>query len=248
MKDEQKIQEEQYVLPYHYVPQFSDQNFNQVFNFDWGYEYLSYLSFVSQLLKDLPFEQLVDVGCGDGRFLHEIIKTYPHKKLLGIDYSPKAIQFAKVINPNISWIEGNICDPNILGFSPEIITLIETLEHIPPSEIETFLNGIKQHLDPKGYLIITVPSKNLTVTKKHYQHFDAESLEKTLTPHFKIEKLFYINRLSLKQKFLHKIMTNSIFILNHKKLRRALYQHYLKNHLNAKSHNAARLVAICKHS
>lgn len=247
MKSEQKIQEDQYQIPYHYIPQVSNNAFNQVYNFDWGYEYLSYLSFVRDLLTEIPFEKLVDVGCGDGRFLHDLSKIYPDKKLVGIDYSPKAIQFAKVINPHITWIEGNICQSDIIDFSPEVITLIETLEHIPPDEIGSFLKGIKQHLSAQGTLLITVPSKNLKVTKKHYQHFDADSLSQAVSEHFKIESLHYTNRLSFKWKLLNKLLTNSFFILNHKKLRSALYRHYLKAHLKAQSNNAARLIAICKH-
>jgi 2-polyprenyl-3-methyl-5-hydroxy-6-metoxy-1,4-benzoquinol methylase len=142
----QKIQEEQYQFPYHYIPQYQNQNFHQNFNFSWGFEYLSYLNFLVDHLKHQPIKSLLDVGCGDGRFLHEINKNLKIQNLVGVDYSQKAIELANAINPNIQFVAGDIKDASLLKNKFECITLIETLEHIPLAETTSFLKGVQQFL------------------------------------------------------------------------------------------------------
>src|SRR3954449_3553400 len=73
----QTIQESEYEFPYHYIPTLVNGNFSQVRKLRWGYEYLSYLRFVLSTLEKLQFNSLLDVGCGEGRFLSEVAKRFP---------------------------------------------------------------------------------------------------------------------------------------------------------------------------
>lgn len=243
----QKIQEEQYQFPYHYIPQYQNQKFQQNFNFSWGFEYLSYLSFLVDHLKQQPIKSLLDVGCGDGRFLHEINKYLKIPNLVGIDYSQKAIELAKAINPDIQFIHGDIKNASLLKNKFECITLIETLEHIPIEETTSFLKGIQQFLAPGGHLLITVPSTNIAVSPKHFRHFNEESLTTTLKESFGVEKIIYLNRTnSIGFNCLKRILTNPLFICNFQPIKNFTYHYYLKNCLIAKKQNAGRLFAICK--
>ncbi len=45
--------------------------FSQLRHWSWGYRYLGRLQVVFDLLDGLEFDSLLDVGCGDGRFLRE---------------------------------------------------------------------------------------------------------------------------------------------------------------------------------
>src|SRR5215212_3675852 len=97
---ERAIQEAEYEFPYHYIPRLEGGNFSQVRKLRWGYEYLSYLRFILSRLEGIEFDSLLDVGCGEGRFLHEVFKRYPDKNLLGVDSSSRALEYARLLNPH----------------------------------------------------------------------------------------------------------------------------------------------------
>src|SRR4051812_16394470 len=87
--EREAIQEAEYEFPYHYIPQLENGNFSQVRKLRWGYEYLSYLRFILAQLEKLEFASLLDVGCGEGRFLSEVSKRFPDKNLKGVDRSQR---------------------------------------------------------------------------------------------------------------------------------------------------------------
>ncbi|MDQ7031900.1 MAG: class I SAM-dependent methyltransferase [Desulfonauticus sp.] len=246
----QKRQEEQYQFPYHYIPCIEGNKFSQAIVLSWGYEYLSYIYFVIDIISKLNFNTLLDIGCGDGKFLYEINKRIPNKKLYGVDLSTRAISFAKLLNSSeINFICADITDKNVLCEQFDIITLIETLEHIEPSKIDKFLYNIKIRLAPNGRFVLTVPSKNLKLIDKHYQHFDLDELKEIILPHFKIENVFFINKKSkLEKKIIRKLFVNNIFILNQKRIMWFLYKLYCKYFLLAKENNAKRIVLVCSHN
>ena len=244
---EGKIQENRYEFPYHYIPVVDDEAFSQSRTLKWGYEYLSYIFFVLRRIKGLDFNSLLDIGCGDGRFLYELEKTFPIKRLAGLDSSRRAIGFAGVMCPQIEWVCGDVGDTKTLEGKFDIITLIETLEHIPPDDIEGFLKGIHYYLREGGQLVLTVPTKNVKVNPKHYQHFDVVSLKALLDPFFSVAEWFFIHKKSffVKQVF-ERILVNRIFILNEEHLLRAAYRIYEKYFLPAAENNAKRIVVMCK--
>lgn len=247
--DIQKRQEAQYHFPYHYIPYIEGNKFSQSKTLKWGYEYLSYIYFVINKISSLHFNTLLDVGCGDGRFLHELNKKFTDKHLYGIDTSKRAISFAKLINTKkIDFICNDITNQNILQYKFDIITLIETLEHIEPNKIDNFLYNIKLRLSETGFFILTVPSNNLPLIDKHYQHFDMNSLEKIIQPYFKIKEYYFLNKKSkLDKKVLRKIFVNNIFVLNQERLMFLLYKIYCHCFLNANEKNAKRIALICTH-
>lgn len=246
LSDPQKIQENRYEFPYHYIPRWDGNNFTQVLTLRRGYEYLAYINFVSDTAIRIGFESLLDVGCGDGRFLFELRQKVPGKQLMGIDYSKRAIDFARLMGHEVDWICGDIRNKNILDQNFDIVTLIDTLEHIKPEEIKDFLKGIDNNLGDNGNLIITVPSKNLPLNKKHYQHFDLNSLNTALSPYFKVVEKYYINhKASRSLKIIHKLLLNRFFILNNRKLLSRIYRYYLKSFFHSDENNCRRIVVIC---
>lgn len=60
----QKIQDDGYAFPYHYVADYK-KGFSQCYNFPWGINYAATLEFLCDRLKKERFESLIDVGCGD---------------------------------------------------------------------------------------------------------------------------------------------------------------------------------------
>ncbi len=247
LSNQQIIQESRYKYPYHYIPMWDGNNFSQTQILVWGYEYLSYLYFILDKLGQIDFESLLDIGCGDGRFLFELSRKDIGKKLAGIDYYKRAIDFAKIMDTNVEWVCGDIKDKKIFDMKFDVITLIETLEHIKPDEIKTFLKGAHNYLKENGSFIVTVPSNNITVSKKHYQHFDLNSLKKTLSPFFRVVDLSYLNhKPSLSLRLIKILLSNRFFILNNRIMLRWIYNYYLDHLLITDKNNCQRIFVVCE--
>jgi SAM-dependent methyltransferase len=245
---QQKIQESRYQFPYHYIPDLEDGNFTQVRTLRWGYEYLAYIRFVLTKIQSLQFDSLLDAGCGDGRFLYELRRLFPDKDLVGIDSSEQAIRLAKALGPNAEYVLGTIADPTLLRKHFDVITLIEVLEHVPPDNLADFVKGLSERLKAGGKLALTVPTRNVKVARKHYQHFDRQSLENVLRPFFTIEECWFLNRDSAGVKWLERLLMNRLFILNHRRLLNWVYRTYERRFLHAQPHNAKRICALCAKS
>ena len=244
MDQRQWQQEDQYRFPYHYVPEWADR-FTQVQVMRWGYEYASYMEFVTGLLKNkYQPRNMLDVGCGDGRLVYEVRKHLPNISVAGIDYSAQAISFAKAFNPEVKFHIGDITNPSFVIGTYDTVTLVETLEHIPPETIKEFAKGLYRLLDNGGRLIVTVPCANIPVSKKHYQHFTLEHLKDTLSPQFELIDSYYVNSNSFREKIIKKILHNRLMSLNRNKISNFLYQYYKKNLFHSDAKDARRIVAV----
>jgi 2-polyprenyl-3-methyl-5-hydroxy-6-metoxy-1,4-benzoquinol methylase len=224
----QKIQEEQYSFPYHYIPTLKDGNFSQHINWSWGINYMTTLEFIISQLKRINFKNLCDVGTGDGRLVNEISKIFPQKKISGIDSSQKSIEMAKLFNPTLDYEVYDILKNNSYKNKHDIITLIEVFEHIPINEQKKFIKGLYNLLTPGGILLLTVPSTNKKLNAKHYQHFTKDMLEHKFINFFQIEKIIYFEHKIKLEKIIKKILTNKLFILNHQGIKNYLYRLYQK--------------------
>lgn len=246
LSKQQQRQEDQYAFPYHYLPRIDDRSYSQVVAWNKGYEYLSYVTYLLSYLEKIEFHSLLDVGCGDGRFICEALKRFPNKELLGTDYSERAIQIARTMCPQGRYILGDLTSDNIFVKQYDVIVSIETLEHIPLEQIDDFMRGIAGYLSENGYFLLTTPSTNTPVQPKHYQHFSQDSLEKTLAPYFEIQELRYLNRNSVIVNLTRRLISNRVFILREPNIMRLVYQTYLKYFLIADAENGIRLFAVCR--
>lgn len=179
--EEQQIQEQQYEYPYHYLPRIEGGQFTQTQYWSWGMHYLGGMRVVLDQLQEWSFESLVDIGCGDGRFLRELNESHPEVTSLGVDYSERSIAMANGMNPHLQYEARNILEED-LDREYDVATCIEVLEHIPPEECELFVEAITETLTNDGKLVLTVPHANKPVADKHYQHFDSALLSELLEP------------------------------------------------------------------
>ncbi|MBF0607757.1 MAG: class I SAM-dependent methyltransferase [Candidatus Magnetobacterium sp. LHC-1] len=235
-----------YEFPYHYIPTLNSGTFSTVRSLGWGYEYLSYVGFVLERVREIPFDTMLDVGCGDGRFLYEASRHLPDKKLKGVDVSNRAIRFARAFNPDLEFIVGDINNKELFDTRFDLITLVETLEHIAPDEIAGFVAAIAYHLKDNGFLIVTIPSKNVRLNTKHYQHFDMASVQAVLAPCFAILNRYFINRISIMTRMMERLFVNKLFILNQRHLLKAAYSFYERYLLEADEGNCKRICLLCQ--
>lgn len=242
------IQESQYVFPYHYIPDFEDGKFFQNRNLRWGYIYLSYLGVVKDIILKKSPTSVMDIGCGDGRFLGELRKASANINLWGVDISEQAVAYAKAFNmmKNIDFKCLDITGENELTNCANCVTLIDTLEHIPFGVLDRFVSSVHKILKKDGFLVVTVPSKNVKVDKKHYQHFDLEGLKKVLEDYFVIEEHYYLNSTSWLVKKIDRLISNKNFIVTNKRLIDWLYRSYCRNFLFVGANNCKRILGVFK--
>jgi ubiquinone/menaquinone biosynthesis C-methylase UbiE len=120
-------------------------------------------SFMASHLKGLNGnEQILDVGCGDGKITADIAKFVPNGSVTGIDLAKPMIAWARkqyhlAEYPNLSFQEGSFLDPRVEG-SFDLIVSFCALQHC--SDQQAALQNLARLLKPEGKLLILVPTRN----------------------------------------------------------------------------------------
>lgn len=117
---------------------------------NWSYypTYLAKKKFVLNILEKEPRDsKILDVGCGEGVFIEELISR-GFKNVEGIDpnYSSDLIRM------------GNILETPYPEKYFDVILLLDVIEHFPFSDQEKVLEKIKRILKDDGKLIISIPN------------------------------------------------------------------------------------------
>jgi len=114
---------------------------------------------VKKMIQGTKPRRVLDVGCASGWLAARVAKMLPKALVTGVDVSPKMIDYAKVVHPNINFIKA---DAHKLPFSDgsfDLIICTETLEHVvDPLRV---LGEIKRCLIPKGEAIISMDTGSL---------------------------------------------------------------------------------------
>jgi SAM-dependent methyltransferase len=235
-----------YGFPLHYIPSLTPSGFTESVVLSWGYEYLSYLRFVLGRLKRLEFNTLLDVGCGDGRLLHEIRRELPGKDLLGVDTSERAIALADIMSPGVKHVCAEVRALGRTHPPVDVVTLIEVLEHIPPADLPGFLEDVSPCVRDGGSLLITTPGKLTRLTPHHFQHFSLDQLRGLLADRFEVVEHAYLNRQSGEVAILQKLLSNRLFVLRSEALAARLYHRYERSYLLGTESDHRRLFLLCR--
>jgi len=105
-----------------------------------------------------PREKVLDLGCGNGRF----VEIFPKEvEYIGVDNSKKMIKIAKEKHPGIEFRVADVLSlPFPENFFDKIFTL-SVVHHIPSQYLRLkCLKEIKRVLKPNGILILTVWNLN----------------------------------------------------------------------------------------
>ncbi len=243
MKTKFRLQNNQYVKPYHHYVDFEELKIHE--ELGWGLEYISYVSEIKKLIKNTSYKKIAEVGCGDGKITLELAKENEEKTFEGWDLSKEAIYFAKAYGQyqkNLKFFDKNFSKSKT---KYDAIVCVETLEHIPNEEIEQFIKTIQGHILKKGKFIITVPTTNLKLHPKHYRHYNINLLKKQTEKYFTIKNIKYVyNRKSIKTKLTNFMLINPLFILKNNKLRKTIINQFLKKHNKTKANKGSHLIVV----
>jgi len=246
-EDKFKIQNEQYEYPYHHLPHLSEGGIIRYRSLRWGHKYLCYLYHIKELVESINPDSILDVGCGDGRFL-SLLDNSEYEKMIGVDLSERAIRFAKAFNPSIKFEN---CDAEELSDEFDVVTAIEVLEHIPDKEVDRFLQILESRTKKGGNTIITVPTNNVPTNPKHYRHYDLALLKKELRSaevQFEIRKIDYIYRSTFLTEAYKSLTENRFWFLEPKFFSKWIWKYVYNNLRFADEDNGEKMVVVLKRS
>ncbi|MCK4829019.1 class I SAM-dependent methyltransferase [bacterium] len=231
-----------YKFPYHYLPSLdTGLVFRLHRQLTWGLDYMTYMSFVAKLISQNSPISLCDVGCGDGRLIN-MVKPFV-SRLTGIDLSERAVAFARAFNPEVEILCNDIASSSR---TYAWVTLIEVIEHIPNSQVAGFVENVAHLVQADGHLLISVPTTNVPLNKKHYRHYSLEFLEDTLKSHFEIERYWWLYRQSYIERLIRVVLCNRIYLLNFAPLLRLAWKIHRRLTYFADASTGSHLVAIAK--
>ena len=100
-------------------------------------------------------------------------------ELVGVDLDTRAaIGFAAAFAPHLDF---RVAAVDSLDQEFDVVTCVETLEHIPDDDASRFLSAVSGRVRPGGILVVTVPTTARPLTAKHFRHYDIASLRRALT-------------------------------------------------------------------
>jgi 2-polyprenyl-3-methyl-5-hydroxy-6-metoxy-1,4-benzoquinol methylase len=147
---------------------------------------------VKVVKKVFPSGKLLDVGCGEGLFLHCAQKA--GYEVAGLEISEFAVAYAKKefeLDIQQNCLENAEFPEN----SFDIVTLWHTLEHMPHPDIT--LRKAYQLLKPGGHLIVAVPNLDDIIGQGFYRLMQGHYCQ-FYTPDSKEPHLYHFTTASLK--------------------------------------------------
>lgn len=162
-------QESLYSLPYHWFPEPWLKQFERS-------EKLRIMGAMIRAHRMGAITPYLDVGCGDGRWTHDLSHWIPSQlgetiHSHGIDFSARAIAFAKLISPDIDF---QVSPGEDIPFPEKmfgLVSAIEVIEHVPDVSELKFLLELKRVTRDDGLIILTTPSWNLRLAEHHFRHY-----------------------------------------------------------------------------
>jgi SAM-dependent methyltransferase len=146
-------------------------------------------------LRGRPFAKVLDVGCGAGG-MFELLGRYG--EVTGIDTSPELVELSR--SRGLARVEvGSAYELPVQSASVALITLFDTLEHIPDDE--RALRECRRALEPAGLLFVSAPAYQFLYANNdrvahHERRYTARELHRKLIgAGFAPDRITYFNTL-----------------------------------------------------
>ena len=141
------------------------------------------VNFFSSVCNIPAHVNILDVGCGNGDFLHALRGTLTSANLMGIDPSKRAV--LNCTNRGLKVSEGFLKESNHFDLNFDVISMISVLEHV--YEPLDLLKRCYNNLNENGLIFIEVPnalkpeiSLSGFFNLEHVLHFTPNSLKQIL--------------------------------------------------------------------
>ncbi|MEK7468758.1 MAG: 3' terminal RNA ribose 2'-O-methyltransferase Hen1 [Planctomycetota bacterium] len=127
---------------------------------------------VVAVLREIGAKSVMDLGCGEGRLLRDLLADKSFERVLGMDVSHRALEFAsdklklermpEIQKSRLQLIQGSLTyrDKRLEGF--DAAALIEVVEHLDPGRLDAFERVLFEHAKPK-FVVLTTPNSDYNV-------------------------------------------------------------------------------------
>lgn len=128
---------------------------------------------VAEALRTSGAKSVLDLGCGEGRLLRELVDDKRFERLAGLDVSVRALENAKrrlkvdrlpeAKAKRLEFLHGSLVyrDRRMEGF--DAAAAVEVIEHLDPPRLAAFERVVFEFAKPKT-VIVTTPNREYNVT------------------------------------------------------------------------------------
>lgn len=125
----------------------------------------SHLGVTTWGLKHIPFERhftVLDVGCGGGRTIQQLLACAPTGRVYGVDYAEASVAVATKTNASaiaaglVDIRRGSVSNLPFPSQMFDVVTAIETHYYWP--DLEADLREVRRVLKPAGWMVIIAES------------------------------------------------------------------------------------------
>jgi trans-aconitate methyltransferase len=115
---------------------------------------------------------IVEIGCGVGAMAYRMAARWPDARVIGVDISPRSIEFAKRLFqlPNLSYANDDVRQLGVEG-QCDLVVFVDVYEHVARGDRAAFHAAVAPLLAGNGRLVMTFP------TPAHLQLFRETSPE-----------------------------------------------------------------------
>jgi len=118
-------------------------------------------------------QEVVDLGCALGDFQAVLKENFPAARIIGVDFSSKALQRCREKHPEMEWVKTELSDLAIFeDSSVDVVTIIETLEHLDSPE--KTIAEIYRILRKGGIGLVSVPKARKKKEPEHVNEWKTE--------------------------------------------------------------------------
>ncbi len=120
---------------------------------------------VAEAVRASGASSVVDLGCGEGKLLRELVKQRQLVRIVGMDVAIRSLEFAHerlrleqlapAFRDRIELIHGSLMyrDRRLQGF--DLATVIEVIEHLDAARLHAFERVLFEHARPRTVLVTT---------------------------------------------------------------------------------------------
>jgi 3' terminal RNA ribose 2'-O-methyltransferase Hen1 len=139
------------------------------------------LGAVLAVIKSSDAKRILDLGCGEGRLLRELIQDKSFIEIVGVDVSVRSLEIAHKrlglerlpdqIKNRIKLLHGSLMyrDKRFTGY--DVAAVVEVIEHLDPPRLAAFERVLFEYAKPKK-VILTTPNREYNVMWENMSETD----------------------------------------------------------------------------